>query len=92
MAADIKCRDVQIIKVDNRKKTYIKDGSIASRAIIHVISKDVELQRFLFGPTLLSALTSRYVQGRVALRTNERTTILIQILAVSLMVWMPYSG
>ena len=51
---------------------YIKDGSIASSAIVHVVSKDVELERFLFGLVFLSTLTSQYVQRRVALHTQNR--------------------
>ena len=51
---------------------YIKDGGIASSAIVHVVSKDVELEMFPFGPVFLSTLTSRYVQRRVALHTQNR--------------------
>ena len=51
---------------------YVKDGGIASSAIVHVVSKDVELEMFPFGPVFLSTLTSRYVQRRVALHTQNR--------------------
>ena len=53
---------------------YIKDGGIASCAVVHIISKNIKLQRFLFGPAFLSTLTSRYVQRRVALHTNRYIT------------------
>ena len=50
---------------------YVKDGGITSSAIVHVVSKDVKLEMFPFGPVFLSTLTSRYVQRRVALHTQN---------------------
>ena len=52
--------------------THTKDGGVTSHTFVRIVSKDVELERFLFTPTFLSTLTRWQIQGRIALQRTYK--------------------